>query len=173
MTERQALIEKLYVEHADFLVQLCRKRTGYNPYCADMIEDCVQETFLTALTAYDLLIRHENVRGWLAMTCIHCLQHAFRQEKQQERMMMALLRERMRAEYVGSNPVEEEQERKTIGEELQRLQSQLSPQERTIWIAYFCYQQTMKVIAISQGMTENQVKSVIRRIRRKTGAFFS
>ncbi len=172
MTERQAFIERLYVEHADFLVQLCRKRTGYNPCCADMIEDCVQETFLTALTAYDLLIRHENVRGWLAMTCIHRLQHAFRQEKQQEHMMMALLRERMTAEYSDPDPVEEQRERNALGEALQKLQSQLSPKERTIWIAYFCYQQTMKVIAISQGMTENQVKSVIRRIRRKTGAFF-
>ncbi len=106
------------------------------------------------------------------MTCIHRLQHAFRQEKQQEHMMMALLRERMTAEYSDPDPVEEQRERNALGEALQKLQSQLSPKERTIWIAYFCYQQTMKVIAISQGMTENQVKSVIRRIRRKTGAFF-
>lgn len=172
MTERQAFVEKLYVEHADFLVQLCRKRTGYSPYCADMIDDCVQETFLTALTAYDVLQRHKNVRGWLALTCIHRLQYAFRQEKRQERILAALLRERITAENSGSNPVEEQQEREAIREELQRLQAQLSPKERTIWIAYFCYQQTMKVIAISQGMTENQVKSVIRRIRRKTGVFF-
>lgn len=172
MTGRQAFIEKLYLEHADFLVQLCRKRTGYNPYCVDMINDCVQETFLTALTACDLLIQHENVRGWLVLTCVHRLQYAIRQENYQQHVMTALLRESKVNESAGFNLVEEQQERKELREELRRLQSQLSPKERTIWIAYFCYQQTMKVIALSQGMTENQVKSVIRRIRRKAGAFF-
>ncbi len=106
------------------------------------------------------------------LTCIHRLQYAIRQEKYQQHVMTALLRESKAAESAGFNLVEEQQERKELREELRRLQSQLSPKERTIWIAYFCYQQTMKVIALSQGMTENQVKSVIRRIRRKAGAFF-
>ena len=172
MEERQAFIEKLYVEHADFLAQLCRKRTGYTPYCKDMIDDCVQETFLKALASYDLLLRHENVRGWLALTCIHCLQYAFRQEKRQQRIMVALLRERITAENSGSNPVEEQQERRETCEDLQLLLSQLSPRERIILVDYFYHQQTMKMVAISQRMTENQVKSVIRRIRRKANAFF-
>ncbi len=171
MEERQAFIEKLYIEHAAFLVQLCRKRTGYNPCCKEMIDDCVQETFLKALASYDLLLQHENVRGWLALTCIHCLQYAFRQEKRQKSIMAALLEERIRAENFGFDPVEEQYERKTLRDDLQMLLPQLSLMERTVLVDYFFHQQTMKMVALSLGMTENRVKSVIRCIRRKANTF--
>ena len=48
----------------------------------------------------------------------------------------------------------------------------LMPEEKAVFTAYFLEQQTMRDIAAAQQLTENQVKAVIRRIRRRAKTLF-
>ena len=48
----------------------------------------------------------------------------------------------------------------------------LTPEEKAVFTAYFLEQQTMRDIAAAQQLTENQVKAVIRRIRRRAKTLF-
>ena len=74
--ERELFLKRLYDENAVFLIRLCRKRTNYDPACADMVDACVQETFLAAFKACDTLAAHPNPRGWLVQTCLYRLMDA-------------------------------------------------------------------------------------------------
>ena len=169
MTDRQAFVAKLYDENAEFLMRLCRKRTGYNPYYMATIDDCIQETFLTAFVEYDHLIQHENRQGWLVITCMHRLLASLKRARKE--VTLSLDTNKL-SSLPACDTIEEYQLQKTIRCFLSSLLSQLTAEEKAVFVAYFCDQHTMRVIASSQMITENHVKSAIRRIRRKAKNLF-
>lgn len=58
------MITRLAQENGKRLAQLAYRLTGN----ADLAEDLVQEALLTACIKVDLLVSHENQRGWLSKT---------------------------------------------------------------------------------------------------------
>jgi len=62
--QKQQFLEKLYIEHAEWLHSLARRHL--NNY--ELARDVVQEVFLIAQTKIDDLIVHENPVGWLCLT---------------------------------------------------------------------------------------------------------
>lgn len=62
--EQNEFITSLVKEHGDRLTQMAFRYTG----SADLAEDLVQETMLTACCKIDTLVNHENVKGWLRKT---------------------------------------------------------------------------------------------------------
>ena len=63
-TEQNDLITRLVEKYGDRLFQLAYRRTG----SADMAEDLVQETMLTACCKIETIATHENQMGWLTKT---------------------------------------------------------------------------------------------------------
>ena len=161
--ERELFLKRLYDENAVFLIRLCRKRTNYDPACADMVDACVQETFLAAFKECDTLAEHPNLRGWLVQTCLY-------------RLMDAMERERKRREQVAFS-LDSGQAEKLSGEDTAETHSARQNlrsffEEKAVFTAYFLEQQTMRDIAAAQQLTENQVKAVIRSIRRRAKTLF-
>ena len=170
--DQQEFITQLYAENAEFLIRLCYKRTGYDPRYKDIIDDCMQETFLAAFLAYSDLIQHENPRGWLALTCMHRLLYALRREKTRKWRMAAMLSMRKAEGIPDCSTTENKLEQEAIHNYLQELRSELSTEESMIFDAYFCHCQTMQTIAASQKIETNRVKTIVRRIRKKAIKIF-
>ena len=169
--EREIFIKKLYDENITFLSRLCRKKTGYNPAFTDLIDDCIQETFLVALVEYEKLAEHENPRGWLVQTCIYRLMSAMKQERKREELITLSFEDNNIPSYFNSDTVETYLMQKNAHSFLSTLLSQLTQEEGDIFKAYFYNQDTMQSIAKMRGCSENYIKSVIKRIRRKVKKF--
>ena len=97
----------------------------------------------------------------------------------------AMERERKRREQVafsldsgqaeklsGEDTVETHSARQNLRSFFAVLLALLTPEEKAVFTAYFLEQQTMRDIAAAQQLTENQVKAVIRRIRRRAKTLF-
>ncbi len=63
----------LYEDNVSFLLMLCRKRVGYRKEYQEIIEDCIQDTFIIAMAKWDTLKDHPNIRAWLVRTCLNLL----------------------------------------------------------------------------------------------------
>lgn len=171
--EREIFIKKLYDENIVFLSRLCRKRTGYNPAFTNLIDDCIQETFLVALVNYEKLAEHENPRGWLVQTCMYRLMSAMKQERKRAELTALSFEDSSIPPYLNCDTVETYLMQKNVHSFLAALSSQLTPEESDIFKAYFYNQDTMQAIAEMRGCSENHIKSVIKRIRRKVKNFSS
>ena len=170
--ERELFLKRLYDENAVFLIRLCRKRTNYDPACADMVDACVQETFLAAFKACDTLAAHPNPRGWLVQTCLYRLMDAMAQERKRREQVAFSLDSGQAEKLPGEDTLETHSARQNLRSFFAVLLALLTPEEKAVFTAYFLEQQTMRDIAAAQQLTENQVKGVIRRIRRRAKKLF-
>lgn len=73
MTAREAFVEDCFEKYYDFLLKLCRRRVGNNLLYADLVDSCIQDTFLLVYQSYPDLLQHPNPRAWLARTCLNRL----------------------------------------------------------------------------------------------------
>lgn len=63
--EAERLIETLYDQHAKALIKQGWHYIGCQQYLLPIVEDCLQEVFLSAHTNREKLLHHPNPEGWL------------------------------------------------------------------------------------------------------------
>lgn len=164
---REAFITALYEENKDLLYAICRKRVGYQAKYYDLIEDCVQETFLLAVDKVETLMNHDNPRGWLIRTCLNRLMTGQRQQHLRQRIVPASLDDEKTNNIDAKSQIDEYMDSEASRSFLDHLIESLDDNERAVFNAYFIDQSTMKTIAANRQTTENQVKNLLKRMRRK------
>ena len=148
-SEREELIGRLYAANFDLLEKMCLRMADYDPACADLAADAIQEAFLSADRHYRKLLRHPNPSGWLVLTC-------------KNRMRDALRRERGRRRFTAWSLDGDDSQ-----QQVEELLKKLTPAERDIAQSYFVEERTMKEAARAGSTTVSSVKSAISRIRGK------
>lgn len=61
MTAKEKFIEDCYQQYYEFLWNLCRKKVACDPNYSDLVNTCIQDTFLLAYQSYDSVVYHENI----------------------------------------------------------------------------------------------------------------
>ncbi len=165
--QRQSLIARIYQEHSTFLRNVCRSKVNNQMEYRDLIEDCIQETFVTASESYDTLKNHPNIRGWLLQTCMNRLMASLRTMRRRQHLQAFSLDDAGAPEIADEGGLESAVNQNEARLQLTRIQSALSEDELKIFTSYFVEHNTMHDVAITYAMRDEQVKNVIKRIRRK------
>ena len=154
-TEKQRVIAQAYEENNERL--RIYVRTCVNNL--DVVEDIIQEVFMEALRRYDIFCEHPNQRGWLYVTARHKMQE---------------YEKRRRRNQTADSDIEEDYSQ--IGErdkgyllcELdQTIQSTLTAEEVQRFKRYFLWGYSVKEMAEREGVTVNNMRVRITRLRQK------
>lgn len=169
MTAKEEFIEDCYQQHYEFLWNVCRKKVDGNPIYLDLVNDCIQDTFLLAYKSYDSLIHHTNVRAWLTRTCLNrLLPYAKLQRKRicHEEGSIDDPSKQMETKLFGCDIGNYEDKREAVGF-VRELLTQLSQQERSIFDLYFLKGWPLASVAAMRNCSIGTVKGTIHRIRKK------
>lgn len=137
-----------------------------------MVDACVQETFLEAFKECDTLAEHPNLRGWWCRPACIGSWTPWSGSGNDENQVAFSLDSGQAEKLSGEDTVETHSARQNLRSFFAVLLALLTPEEKAVFTAYFLEQQTMRDIAAAQQLTENQVKAVIRRIRRRAKTLF-
>ena len=166
--EREQFIARLYFSCHDTLEKMCYRRLNYDPARAQMVADCVQDSFLAADRHYQKLKDHPNPEGWLMLTCQNRLKDALRRDRTRR------MREVFSLDEEGAQPMADPHsaldrwaDRQEDGEMVQRIVSLLSDGEKRVMKGYFVQGHSMDEVAKQEQSTVSAVKSAISRIRQK------
>lgn len=168
LQKADAFIDALYAKYYRFLLNLCRKQTSYQPIYADLIEECIQDTFLQAYLSRGKLQSHPCLQAWLARTCMNRLIPRAQQLRQHQAVEAFSLDDSHHAVPEPQvHTIEEHLDEQEYHSFHHALLAALSTQERMVYQQYFEQRRTMRQIADCIGITENQVRYAIRCIRNK------
>ncbi len=166
--QREGFITQLYENSYDMLEKMCYRHLHYNAQFADLISDCVQETFMAAHRHYASLRDHPNPEGWLVKTCQNRLKDGLRREKsrgQHRAYSMDATQEPTLADALSA--IDAWESRQHSEETLQQLTSLLTQREQRVMEGYFKESLPMGEVARQEQTTVGAVKSLIHRIRQK------
>ncbi len=173
MTAQEAFIEECYRRYYDFLLKLCRREVGNNRLYADLVDTCIQDTFLLAYQAYPEITQYANLRAWLARTCLNrLLPYAKLQRKRMEHEAFSLDEERIRQVFSAIN-------HDTDGDKLDaqmlisKIIQALTEKERLIFEDFFVRGLTIAEIAQQNNLHTGTIKATIHSIRKKAKKFLS
>ena len=65
MTEEDNFLEDCYRKYYTSILNLCRREVNHNPLYADVIDTCIQDTFLLAYRTYAQIKDYTNIRACL------------------------------------------------------------------------------------------------------------
>lgn len=164
-TERS--LAGLYEENRALLYTLCSRAVSYQARYHELIEDCIQETFVLAAARWEELREHPNIRGWLVKTCLNLLKDRQKEYGRRQRLLRRWWTAEARDSREQGDDLERHIRQEAARTALEKLMETLTPEENRLYAAYFLERQTMKSIAAREHMTENQVKNILKRIRRR------
>ncbi len=169
MNAKEKFIEDCYQQYYGFLWNLCRKKVAGDPNYLDLVNTCIQDTFLLAYQSYDSVVHHENIRAGLTRTSLNrLLPYAKLQRKQMEHVAFSLddSQKGKTAEPLKYSISEAAESNEAIGF-INEFLPQLSEQERFIFNSYFLEKLPLADIAAMRGCSIGTIKSTINRIRKK------
>ena len=165
-------IEDLYLEYSPKLYSVCWQVVGYDSQYDDLIDDCVQETFVTLTNQLKSLYDHPSIEGWLVVTCRHRLFSELKKNKKYS----AFLIDRELDDVPNPLPSDIDQwiDDETVGSKKEQVLSLLNDRQKTVFLKYTDGCHSVKEMASETGMSESAIRSVMTRIRkkiRKSGIF--
>lgn len=168
MTAPDGYIEELMERYHDLLYKHCKRMVHYNPLYYDLINDCIQQTFLKAYIHYDSISRSSNTYGWLYKCCKNNFDSLYRRNK---RRLEITGRQLNIDQYMDvKDPTDsiirwlERESAKTV---LNTLKGTLTPLELTVFQDYYENDMTMKETAAQNKISVVSVRAAVERIRAK------
>ena len=154
-TEKQKVIARAYAENNESLRIYVRACVS----SADVAEDIIQEVFMEALRRFDVFSIHPNQIGWLYVTARHKMQEY---EKHCRRNGIAV------GDIEEEFPEIGERDKGYLYSELyQSIQTVLTSEEMKRFKRYFLWGYTVEEMAEWEGVTVNNMRVRITRLRRK------
>lgn len=161
-------IEELYSKYSPLLRNLCRKRVNGNPIYEDLIEECIQDVFIVAYRERKKLQEIVNMQAWLIQVCMNRfiprLQQYDRRRKRESFSIDDPVHE-------GSHPAVDAIGKYVEVQEIKafqlRLKQQLDDDEKKVFSYYFENDMTMAAIGDKLELSDNRVRYLIQRIRKK------
>lgn len=166
MTEKEQFLEDCYRQYYPFLLQLCRREVSGNALYVDIIDTCIQDTFLLAYRSYGEIKDCAYLRAWLVRTCMHRLiPYVKLQRKRREQEAFSLDDERMQVDPCLTQPSALPQE--DAAETLQTLWDSLAPRERMIFHCHFIEGHSPEETAELAHCSPGTVRATVFHIRKK------
>lgn len=172
MTEKENFLEDCYRKYYSAIVRLCRCEVNNNSLYADIIDTCIQDTFLLAYHSYSKIGDYTNIRAWLVQTCLNrLLPYVKLQRKRQEHEAFSLDDEHV---HTANMPQLQspECEAESAADKLEQIASILSPKERMVFHYYFKMGLSADEIAPLAHCSPSTIRALIFRIRQKSKNFF-
>lgn len=171
--QRDKRIEEIYHRYSPFLRNLCRKKTEGNPTYSDLIEDCIQDTFTIAFQEYEKINAHPNIQAWLIRTCLNRLLPKLKQQRKRfEVVKFSLDDTRYQTEHPQVDVIANHTRIKEAELFQQNLLRELDKQEKIIYYYYFEENFTMRETGTRLGISEGDIKNILKRIRRRAKKVF-
>ncbi len=171
MSEKEQFLEDCYRRYYPFLLQLCRREVGGNRLYVDMVDTCIQDTFLLAYRAYEEIKDYDYLRAWLVRTCMNRLIPYVKLQKQRQTHEAFSLDDEQapRDETLSQSP---DADREDGAEALQALWDSLAPREKVIFHHHFIEGHTPEETAELAHCSPGTVRATVFRIRKKAKKFF-
>lgn len=149
------VFQEVYVKYADKIYNYFWYRTGHQK---DVAEDLMQETFIRAFQHLSKF----QIRGYSYLTYLMTIAHNILVNYYRTRKMISL-------EDIGDMPIEitDTVDRKIEAEKLWRAVQSLSTLERDVILMRYQKEMSIKEIARVMDKTENAIKLLLSRIRKK------
>ena len=161
------ITEHYYHKYSRKLTYMCRKYLGYDPQYNDMIQDCVQETFLLLFRNLNDLQDHTSIEGWLTVTCRHRLWNALADANKQQKYTDSLvdpMTNELPASYLSD--IEKWIDDEAAVDNKEKILSMLNEHQQRVFLQYMDGYRVSDIASNTQ-MSESAVKSVMTRIRKK------
>lgn len=164
---REKFLEALFMLHFQALLKHGFPLIGHDKRFIDVVEDCVQESFIAANECYEQLKTHPNVAGWLRIT----LEHRIRQRMKKERRIANRNRAWDDASFKADVSDEDEFAGFLHNEECKQLVeqalSELKEKERDLVVQYYFKGKSVREISILHHTSQSVIKVQLHRIRKK------
>lgn len=166
MTEKEQFLEDCYRQYYPFLLHLCRREVSGSVLYVDIIDTCIQDTFLLAYRAYGEIKDYAYLRAWLVRTCMHRLiPYVKLQRQRQEHEAFSLDDEQMQGDtYLPQRSAEMQAD---AAESLQTLWDSLAPREKMIFHCRFIEGHSPEETAELAHCSPATVRATVFRIRKK------
>ena len=165
-------IENLYHKYSQKLYSMCWRDVGYNPEYEDLIEDCIQETFVTLAGQLEALNSHPSIEGWLVVTCRHRL---LREISKRKRFRdCCIIQELDDIPNPSLSDIEQWLDDEAVSGNKEHILDLLNDKQKTVFLEYLDGRHTVREMASETGRSESAIRSVMTRIRkkiRKSGIF--
>lgn len=166
--EKEAFFEKLYSKYASKLERICLRYVNYNNEYRDIIDDCIQETFICANRNYSEIKTHPAIEGWLIKTCMHRLTTAIKKYRRRKTFHLYSFDEEKAPEPQEMiSTIEQWIGEETNKENINKILELLNIREGQVFSELFIENRGLQEIAEKHGDTLSAEKSVLARIRRK------
>lgn len=161
-------IEQLYHRYAPKLFDVCWNYVGYQSQYNDLIEDCVQESFLELSGQFENLRNHPSIEGWLVVTCQHRLWNALEADRQRRNYTdLSVDPAADNIPLPAVSDIDRWIDDETAVYEKERILSLLNERQQVVFLQYTDGCHKVEKIADETGMSKAAVKSVMARIRKK------
>ena len=164
------LLEELHHKYYESVYSLCLTVAEYDPTAHELIEDCIQDAFVKAITSYSKYKDYNNPMGWIARVATNKLQSELRKRNRHVKVTPLYAPEKLADMNLLSDGIESELKQKDIARQIARIYDMLTTTEKTIFDAYFMDEKSVNQTAKETGLSVNSVRSGIRRIRKKARA---
>lgn len=162
------LIETLYAKHLPALIRYCARMLHYDHRYLPLVEDLVQDVFLTALHHHEALVNHPNPYGWLVTACRYRCHDLLRQELRRSSSLGAPLPlEEAQTPQSQEDVVQAWLHHLDSTQLLSSLHSKLSPMEQQVFETYYLEGNTLQQTSCELDLTTTAVSDAARRIRKK------
>ena len=174
LNEREStFLDRAYEKYARSLFSRSLSMLRPLPDAASLAEECVQETFETALRKIGILWEHPSPESWLFETCRNITLTKRRKALNRRRITDVPARlEDTRGAADVRDRIEEWIERHDAGQKKRQLMRTLTEQEHAVFRVYFEEELSLKESAEKLGLSENAVRGTVRRIRAKAAKIF-
>lgn len=165
--ERNALLEQLYIQYYDVVYRQCLPIVSFNPRYYLLVEDCVQEAFLQAVIDYDEYKDYKNPIGWIIRVAQNKVKSKHRDELRHAKVISPLQPGQSEDMAFSVDAVEKDLARCEVIENIVRIYHMLTDHEKTVFIAYFLNDMSLKETSEETGLTENSIRAAVKRIRKR------
>ena len=169
MSEAQmsSLLEELYQKYYRTVYNHCLIMIRYQKRFADLIDDCVQEAFITFILSYSKLAKHPNHVGWLCNAAWNRMRSVIRRVRKDDKKLKILVNSMKN----DTNQIEWAFEQLHSKEEslfyLDKIYRTLTDIERTVFDDYFLNNLSLNETAKKSDISRNSVRSAVDRIRKR------
>lgn len=167
--EREMFFIEAHREYYSKMENVCRAYVQYNEEYRSLIDESIQETYLTAVRNYKKLKTHPALEGWFIETCFHRFSTALAKYRRRQAYHQVSMNDEKVAPQVADtvDNIDIWWQNEINTRVIQRIIDALSEREAQVYHEYFENQKSMAEVAESQNTTVSAIKSILTRIRKK------
>lgn len=167
--ERERFFESIYTKYYKKLENICLLYVNYSEDFRALIDESIQDTFLTAVEQYEALCKHPAIEGWLVQTCYNRFTTAVRKYQRRKKRHAYAIDDAVHAPPLQQtvDSIDAWMDEAMASEYVTRIIAALNDREIQVYHDYFVGQHKISEIADEQNTTISAVKSIIARVRKK------